>query len=166
MPTPRDEEAVESGVTPMFALDIAAPLRGAFPSCPPEEGRGEQQHIAPLSGEGEHAAEEAPRGGVGNEVAGESQGGNGEERDASSERKREDEGEQHISDHVATNGGMPEQSPSPAPSLPSSERDSDARLAQSMATASISSLDAAEAKTPSARYLHFPELDRDRVCIL
>lgn len=176
MPTPSDEEALSSGMTPVLSLDIAAPLRTAFASCPPEEDRGEQ-HVAPSGGGLEHEGAEAPDD-TGNQemaAAGRSHGGSEGQLDTASatpsaverERKGDDEVEsdEHIHDHTTTNGQVPEQTPSPAPSLPSSERerDSDTRLAQSMATATISP-DAAEA-SPSARYLHFPELDRHRVCI-
>lgn len=172
MPTPSDEEAVSPALVPISALDISAPMRNVFASCPPDENREEQQ-LAP-SGEDADEEEEASREAESQEsiAAAGSQQRDSEEIStassihAASEGKGESDGTdiyQHTSEPTTTNGTAPEQSPSPAPSIPNSEKDNDVRLAQSMATATIRSLDPAETQTPSARYLHFPELDRDRV---
>lgn len=172
MPTPSDEEGVSSGVIPMLALDIAASMRGAFTSCPPEEGRSEQR-VAPDGQEQADEEVEVPLGPETEEMAAtggaQSEGVEGAD-DASTlpaEGEGKTEGEDDASDRTTTHPEALEHSPSPTPSIPNSERDrdSDVRLAQSMATATISSSDADAAKneSPTARYLHFPENDRNRV---
>lgn len=172
MPTPSDEEAAPSSVMPMLVLDITAPMRGIFTSCPPEEGRSEQ-HIATSEEQEGHADQEAESARVdarNDQVTGGAQSGNADEERAEATLPAEVEGkidgeDNTTSDQPAIQPEILAQSPSPAPSLPNSERDrdSDVRLAQSMATASISPSDATESQTPTARYLHFPENDRDRV---
>lgn len=160
MPTPSDD------THPTAPVDFAASEPNAFASCPPEERR---EHHAPreervdqtnglpspesaaISSDSPEADERAPQDPT-SERDGRLAAG-----DAERARNHSRKGE-HIED-----AGICVEPPSPVGS-PDAPSDSDTRLAQSLAqsmsTAAISP------GTPPPQYLHFPELEMNRVYTL
>lgn len=157
MPTP-SEDTLE----PSAPVDPIASSPNGFTSCPPEEIR---EHHAPREERVERSSPSHPSEGAENDQ-GNTDDGNARvapesisperdvetgARETTASNTADPKGE-HVED-----AGLLAEPPSPTVGSPDAPSDNDARLAQSMSTAAISS------ESPSPQYLHFPELDRDRV---
>ena len=160
MPTPDDETTAAIPPTPSLENSSS---RASFASCPPEEDR--ERH-APQAA---RLAPPARRERIPSETVGEEHTTRQvptPEPDAqpgaagrSSAREARDKAE-HVEDAGSVVAVLPGESPSPVGS-PETASDSDVRLAQSMATAALSS---PLEHVDTLRYLCYPPMNRNRVC--
>lgn len=157
MPTPSEDT-----LQPSAPVDpIASPPSG-FTSCPPEDIR---EHHAPREERVERSSPSHPSETAENGRETPDDGNARVMSESISPERDEETGARTTTtsntadpkaEHVE-DAGLLAEPPSPTVGSPDAPSDNDARLAQSMSTAAISS------ESPSPQYLHFPELDKDRV---
>lgn len=159
MPTPSEDTLPQNTLH-----ESESSIRSSFASCPPEDGR---DYHAPRQEEVEHVATPHSQATAEHTSASteddEDTEASHEQPPESSERNEEtsvsestQEPESPVKgEHIEDAGAMIEP-PSPTIGSPDAPSDSD-RLAQSMSSTVISG------GSPSPQYLHFPEMDQERV---
>lgn len=154
MPTPSEDTL--STHTPAATTSAA---RSAYPSCPPEEIR---DHRVPREERSQSASIPAQPSEEAEGLTGHVDGhrhisqemGSGRDGTAGAQEIRSAAPSTDTKDLPLEDAGVPVAPSSPTVGSPD---DSDARLAQSMSSAALSP------RTSHPQYLHFPELDLDRV---
>ena len=151
MPTPADE-AIRPPTPPIGTSSS----RASFASCPPEEDR---EPRAPREARVDTALDEPTSSTaiIDGHATAQLPTPDRDEQTGGSERSRGQEEAGEKAEHVEDAGIIATDSPSPIGS-PDAPSESDARLAQSMATAGLSSGESAP------QYLYYPPLDKERVC--
>lgn len=155
MPTPSEDT-----IQPTEVVNTASSSQNGFMSCPPEEQR---EPRAPLDERIERVDTPHPAAIDDRTISEDSASDLATretmpDRDAPSRAQDVTENEQRPpkGEHIEDAGILVEP-PSPVVASPDVPSDSDTRLAQSMSTAAISPA------TPPPQYLHFPELENNRV---